>query len=76
MSVTTTAGSVAELAGATKTFGSGDTDVHALVDVDLALSPGELVVVLGPSGSGNGWVAVRSAAAGGRLTHGAVPTAR
>lgn len=35
-----------------KTFGEGPTAVHALVEVDLALEPGTLVVILGPSGSG------------------------
>ena len=34
--------------GANKWFG----DVHALVDVDLAIERGEVVVVIGPSGSG------------------------
>jgi putative ABC transport system ATP-binding protein len=36
----------------TKTYGEGDTEVHALRDVTFEVPPGEFVVVLGPSGSG------------------------
>lgn len=35
-----------------RTFGSGQTEVHALVDVDVAITAGMLTVVYGPSGSG------------------------
>ena len=43
---------VLELRAASRTHGSGATAVEALVAVDLAVSPGELVAVMGPSGSG------------------------
>ena len=35
-----------------KTFGQGDTEVHALQGVDLELEPGKLLMIVGPSGSG------------------------
>jgi putative ABC transport system ATP-binding protein len=35
-----------------KTYGSGETAVRALVDVDLEIRRGEFIVLLGPSGSG------------------------
>jgi len=35
-----------------KTYGSGETAVHALDDVNLAVGPGEFVAIMGPSGCG------------------------
>ncbi len=43
---------VFEARGLTKTYRTGDIEVHALAGVDLDLYAGELVVLLGPSGSG------------------------
>lgn len=41
-----------ELRRVSKTYGDGLTEVHALRDVDLSVAPGELVAIMGPSGSG------------------------
>ena len=41
-----------ELAGVTKTYRTGEVEVHALVDVDLVIQTGEMVAIMGPSGSG------------------------
>jgi len=38
--------------GLTRTYGTGATEVHALVDAHLEVRAGELVVLRGPSGSG------------------------
>jgi len=44
--------SALELRQVSKIYGSGPTEVHALVGVDLVVDPGELVAIMGPSGSG------------------------
>jgi putative ABC transport system ATP-binding protein len=43
---------VLELAKVSRTFGRGATAVAALREVDLTVSAGEFVAVMGPSGSG------------------------
>jgi len=43
---------VLELRNATRVFGSGHTEVDALVDASLVVDTGELIAVMGPSGSG------------------------
>jgi putative ABC transport system ATP-binding protein len=49
----TTAGSPVFVArGLSKTYGSGEVEVRALIDVDLEIHRGEFIVLLGPSGSG------------------------
>lgn len=39
--------------GLTKVYGSGDSQVVALKDIDLDIRQGEFIVLLGPSGSAN-----------------------
>jgi putative ABC transport system ATP-binding protein len=41
-----------ELRSISKTYGEGETEVHALSEVDLSVDRGTLVAVMGPSGSG------------------------
>jgi len=40
------------LSGVTKVYGSGDAEVRALGGVDLTITKGEFVAIMGPSGSG------------------------
>jgi putative ABC transport system ATP-binding protein len=42
----------ASATGLTKTYGSGDTQVHALRDVSVDFRTGEFTAIMGPSGSG------------------------
>ncbi|MEO8418992.1 MAG: ABC transporter ATP-binding protein [Methylophilaceae bacterium] len=46
------AASLIQLNGIERTFYLGDSQVHALRDVNLNISPGEYIAVMGPSGSG------------------------
>jgi putative ABC transport system ATP-binding protein len=41
-----------ELRQVSKVYGEGLTEVHALRDVDLSVAAGEMVAIMGPSGSG------------------------
>ena len=45
-------GEVLRLEDVSKTYGHGDAAVHALVNVSLAVQPGDFVAIMGPSGSG------------------------
>jgi putative ABC transport system ATP-binding protein len=44
--------SVLDMRSVSKTYGTGDATVHALLDVDLSVEAGAMVAVMGPSGSG------------------------
>jgi putative ABC transport system ATP-binding protein len=55
MSLPTTTGvgvAAARIVNATKTYGSGDTEVRALDDVTVAFERGVFTAIMGPSGSG------------------------
>ncbi len=41
-----------ETKGLTKTYGSGNTEVQAMIDVNFTLGKGEVVALVGPSGAG------------------------
>jgi putative ABC transport system ATP-binding protein len=44
--------SLIQLAGIERVFHLGDSTVHALNRLDVAIEPGEYVAIMGPSGSG------------------------
>ena len=44
--------SIIQLEGISKTYKSGEVEVHALIDVALTVEKGEMVAIMGPSGSG------------------------
>ena len=52
MSKTDSTRGIASARGLVKTYGSGETAVHALAGVDVDLRRGELTAIMGPSGSG------------------------
>jgi putative ABC transport system ATP-binding protein len=41
-----------ELHNVTKTYGEGETEIHALRGIELSVDAGALIAVMGPSGSG------------------------
>jgi len=43
---------ILEIEGVSKTFGAGELAVHALQDIRLSVTAGDLTALLGPSGSG------------------------
>jgi putative ABC transport system ATP-binding protein len=43
---------ILKIQGLRKTFGTGELAVHAIQDINISLSAGELTALLGPSGSG------------------------
>jgi putative ABC transport system ATP-binding protein len=43
---------IIRLTAVTKTYKTGDFEVHALVDVNLTIAKGEMIAIMGPSGSG------------------------
>lgn len=45
-------GAILRVEKLTKTYRSGDTEVHAVADATMAVDQGEFVALLGPSGSG------------------------
>ncbi len=51
-SPTSTVTMAAHCEGATKTYGSGDTEVHALRNVTVGFEAGHFTAIMGPSGSG------------------------
>ena len=50
--MTTAPTALIRLAGIERVFLLGDSEVHALHELDLRIDPGEYVAVMGPSGSG------------------------
>jgi putative ABC transport system ATP-binding protein len=41
-----------EISNVSKSYGTGAAQVDALIEIELAIQPGELVAIMGPSGSG------------------------
>jgi ABC-type lipoprotein export system ATPase subunit len=52
MNVEPLPGALLELRGVTRVYGEGDSEVRALAGVDLTITAGEFVMIMGASGSG------------------------
>ena len=50
--ISTASTHAARAKGATKVYGTGDSQVHALDNVDVAFERGKFTAIMGPSGSG------------------------
>mgnify|MGYP003335257821 CR=1 FL=1 len=50
--ISTASTHAAHAKGATKVYGTGDSEVHALDNVDVAFERGKFTAIMGPSGSG------------------------
>ena len=72
--------SALQLTQVSKVYGSGPTEVRALLEVDLTVEPGELVAVMGPSGSGKSTLLTIAGSleepSDGEVTVGGVPLSR